>query len=106
MTASVQTIASKLSNRQGACLRYVTSTPDQPVDPNRLIAKIEWSVLPHSYLEAKTTLEALRAAKLVNKKSSRGFTPTELGDKVIVYANKKGLYRVALVNQPSSRRNF
>jgi hypothetical protein len=106
MTDSAQASAKKLSNRQGACLRYVTSTPNQPVDTSRLISYIEWSVLPHSYLEAKATLEALRTAKLVKKQGSRGFTPTDLGDKVIAYANKKGLYRVALVNQPSSRRNF
>lgn len=104
--ASVAKIASSLSNTEGVCLRYVTSTVTLPVEPGRIINHIEWSPMPHSYLEAKKALEGLLAAKLVKRVGRKAFAPTEFGGKVIAHADKKGLFRVPLVPNPSSRRNF
>ena len=105
MSKRIAGLAEGLEHGDGACLRYIVSTRDQPVEPTRLTNSIEWSPLPHSYTEARRVLSKLEDMGLIEKKTQKGFSPIELGNQVIVYANKHDLYR-SLATNPTSRRNY
>lgn len=105
MPSTVQQIVKKLSPTEGICLRYVVSTEEQPVTVDRLVNHIPWSFLPQTYLEAKATMGSLERAKLVKKTSQLQFTFTDLGKKVVKYADENGLFRKTRTKNPSSRRN-
>jgi len=95
-----QTLADKLSNTQGVVLRYVVTTYSQPVEPTRVINHIDWSPLPHSFMEAKRTLETLLKYKLVQRVGKAAFTHTPLGRAVIIYANNAGLWQAPIKPPP------
>lgn len=87
-------IAKKLSLREGKVLRNIVSTQEQPVSPDRVVNSIEWSDLPHSILEAKATFSSLRKLKLIKRQGEPGnYTFTQLGQKVIAYADSRKMWR-------------
>jgi predicted transcriptional regulator len=106
MKGEIKKLANKLGNEQGVVLRYIVSTPKQPVVPTRLTTKIEWSYLPKTYLEAKHVFDQLVKRQLIKKKG-KGYTYTQKGSEVIEHANKNKLWREPRGEAPvSSRRNF
>lgn len=70
----------------------MTSTATLPIKPSRLVNVIDWSNLPHDILQARASLERLRALGLVERKEG-GYVPTGEGANLIRSANKKGLWR-------------
>jgi len=72
-------VIDRLSPRQGKVLRYMCSTHQQPVTPDRTIRTIEWSDLPKTVLQARKALEVLRRYKLVEKVGKNAYSPTEAG---------------------------
>lgn len=91
---SASRVAGELSDRQGKVLRYVVTTTDQPVHPDRTINHIKWSDLPHSHLEALMTFESLLTKGLVRKQDKSRYTFTEIGVKVVQHANDEGMWNV------------
>ncbi len=80
-----------LTAREGKVLRYVVSH-NAPVAIAKCIVKIEWSDLPHTWLQSKHTLEKLRAYGLV-KQQKGSYLSTPSGEKLISRANKQGSWR-------------
>lgn len=88
-------VIERLSPRQGKVLRYVVSTLDQPVTPERCVVQIEWSDLPKTEVQARKTLFMLKKYKLVEQVDKHQYTATEAGKEVIAYADKQDLWRQA-----------
>jgi hypothetical protein len=86
-------VIDKLTPRQGKVLRYIVSTTDQPVMPDRIINQIAWSDLPHTDLQARKVFDVLRRLKLVERVDKSTYTSTAAGQEVIKYADKEGLWR-------------
>ncbi len=105
--ARISALAHQLTLSEGKCLRYIVSTLNQPVDPNRVTNKIAWSDLPHSYLQAKLVFSGLELLKLISKQTQRGYTFTTLGKQVVEYANSNGMWRQppqTKLTQPTRRK--
>jgi Fe2+ or Zn2+ uptake regulation protein len=83
----------KLTPRQAKVLRYIVSSSNQPVTPDRVVIQIQWSDLPHTDLQARKALDVLRRLKLVERVDKSTYTATRAGQEVIKYANKEGLWR-------------
>jgi hypothetical protein len=88
-------VIDRLSPRQGKVLRYMCSTRQQPVTPDRTIRTIEWSDLPKTVLQARKALEVLRRFKLVEKVGKNAYAPTDAGRAMIVVADKEGRWKDA-----------
>lgn len=86
-------LVKEMTPRQGKVLRYVVSTTDQPVAPNRCVVKTKWSDLPHSDMQARKALSELRRMKLVNRIDKDAYEPTDAGREVIAYANKEHVWQ-------------
>src|SRR4051794_28284938 len=84
---------SELSARDGKVLRYVVSNHTPPTLPERCVVSIAWSDLPKTLLQARATLEKLRANGLVERDQQRGYTATAEGRKVIAEATSKGMWQ-------------
>jgi hypothetical protein len=95
-------VIERLSPRQAKVLRYVVSTRDQPVTPERCVVQIEWSDLPQNVVQARKTLFMLRKYRLVEQVGKHEYTATDAGREVIAYADKEKLWRQA---PPPSKTN-
>jgi hypothetical protein len=102
--SKVAQIARDLQLAEGKVLRYTVSTVTQPVEWSKVVNHIEWSDLPHSALEAKATFEGLSLLGLVKRVNQRDYTFTELGKKVVAYADKHGLWRTNSAGIPVTSR--
>jgi hypothetical protein len=91
MTAVIE----RLSPRQGKVLRYLCSTRQQPVTPDRCIRLIEWSDLPKTVLQARKALDILRRYGLVEKVDKNAFSPTDAGREMIKVADKEKRWQEA-----------
>ena len=86
----------RLSPRAGKVLRYVvsrTTTGNPPVEPDDCTNRIKWSDLPHTHLQAVSTLSGLSKKGLVEK-VKQGYSATAAGIELIALADKRGLWRV------------
>lgn len=105
--ARMKTTTSKpsdLTARQGKVLRFVYSRRDVgEVMPAECVVKIAWSDLPHTELQAKTTLSALMRRSLV-KKIGRGYEVTVAGRNLIISANMKGMWRATPPPEVTNQR--
>jgi hypothetical protein len=88
-------VIDRLSARQAKVLRYVVSTRDQPVTPERCVVMIEWSDLPKTVVQARKTLFMLRKYRLVDQVGKHEYTATPAGKEVVAYADKEKLWRQA-----------
>lgn len=85
----------RLSPRAGKVLRYVaarTKSGNPPVKPDDCTNRIKWSDLPHTHLQAVSTLSGLAKRGLVEK-VKQGYSATAAGIELIALADKKGLWR-------------
>jgi DNA-binding winged helix-turn-helix (wHTH) protein len=102
-------VIDRLSPRQGKVLRYLCSTRQQPVTPDRTIRTIEWSDLPKTVLQARKALEVLRRFGLVEKVGKNGYSPTDAGREMIVVADKEKRWQEApppeVVNRVARHRS-
>lgn len=80
-----------LTPREGKCLRHVCTTALKPVLPARLVTHIDWSDLPHTLLQSRFTLEALKGYGLIERRED-GYWPTAAGTALIKAANKAGTW--------------
>lgn len=85
--------ATELSPREGKVLRFVVSNHTPPTTPERCIVSIEWSDLPKTLLQARATLEKLRANGLAERNDKRGYTATAEGRRLIAEASKQKLWQ-------------
>lgn len=90
--SKVERIANNLSARQGKVLRYVAMNSLPSIYASRTINYIEWSDLPHSYLQALAALSKLVDNRLIVRVGPAQFAPTDLGRRVIKFANKSGYW--------------
>jgi hypothetical protein len=88
-------VIDRLSPRQGKVLRYLCSTHQQPVTPDRTIRTIEWSDLPKTVLQARKALEVLRRYKLVEKVGKNAYSPTEAGREMVRVADEEKRWQEA-----------
>jgi hypothetical protein len=88
-------VIDRLSPRQGKVLRYLCSTKQQPVTPDRTIRTIEWSDLPKTVLQGRKALEVLRRYKLVEKIGKNAYSPTEAGREMIKVADAENRWQEA-----------
>jgi hypothetical protein len=95
-------VIERLSARQAKVLRYVVSTRDQPVTPERCVVQIEWSDLPQTVVQARKTLFILKKYRLVEQVDKHQYTATPAGKEAIAYADKQNLWRQA---PPPSKTN-
>lgn len=99
-------IAKQLSKTEGVVLRYVVMTIALPIEPEGVINHIDWSPLPHSYLESKKTFDSLTEKGLIKRRQSApGFMPTKLGKQVLNYGNAHNMWQRPLV-QPADSRTY
>lgn len=88
-------VIERLSPRQGKVLRYLCSTKQQPVTPDRTIRTIEWSDLPKTDLQARKALDVLRRFGLVKRVDKNTYEPTEVGREVVAIADKEKRWQEA-----------
>lgn len=88
-------VIERLSPRQGKVLRYLCSTRQQPVTPDRTIRTIEWSDLPKTDLQARKTLDVLRRFGLAKRVAKNSYEPTDAGREVVALADKEGRWKEA-----------
>jgi hypothetical protein len=88
-------VIDRLSPRQGKVLRYMCSTRQQPVTPDRTIRTIEWSDLPKTVLQGRKALEVLRRFGLVEKVGKNEYTPTDAGRAMIAVADEEKRWQEA-----------
>lgn len=82
---------SKLSSRQGKCLRFIVDRVNHTgkgVRPKECVNKIEWSDLPHSIVSATQTFSQLKSFGLVVRNGRGEYSPTMDGIKLIERANR------------------
>lgn len=84
----------ELSPRQGKVLRYLCSKyrNGEQVKPDRLVNRIAWSDLPHTFMSAQATLERLAEFGLVVR-SDDGYIATKAGIALMKEADKAKLWR-------------
>lgn len=85
-------ICKNLTPQQGKVLRYICSRSIDPTAPGQAVNKISWSDLPHSLLEAKKCFDDLVELDLIEK-SGKKYIATQLGNKIVAYADKTRLWR-------------
>lgn len=85
----------RLSPRAGKVLRFVvarTKSGNAPVEPDSCTNRIKWSDLPHTHLQAVSTLSGLSKRGLVEK-VKQGYSATAAGIELIALADKRGMWR-------------
>jgi len=85
----------RLSPRAGKVLRFVvarTKSGNAPVEADSCTNRIKWSDLPHTHLQAVSTLSGLAKRGLVEK-VKQGYSATAAGIELIALADKKGMWR-------------
>jgi hypothetical protein len=97
-------VLKRLSPRQGKVLRYIVSTRDLPVAPDRLIVSIEWSDLPHTDMQARRAIGALHRLGLVKRIDKNAYEPTDAGREAIKLADKEDMWRKP--PPPAKTNNF
>ena len=88
-------VIDRLSPRQGKVLRYLCSTKQQPVTPDRTIRTIEWSDLPKTVIQARSALEVLRKYRLVEKVGKNAYSPTDAGREMVKVADEEKRWQEA-----------
>lgn len=97
----ISEIAKQLTITEGVVLRYLHTTTDLPLNPERVINKIEWSPIPKTYMEAKKTLERLTELYLARyPEDDNGYMPTDRGNAVMLYADQQGMWRAPIKEPP------
>jgi hypothetical protein len=90
---------SDLTIREGMVLRYVCSYTEyahiegkqKNVEPVMCVVGTEWSELPHTLLQASTTLKKLAKLKLIVK-DGKGYKPLAAGHELVRKANKPRIW--------------
>lgn len=86
---------SDLTNREGKTLRFYvgrTRNGPIPVATDDCIVETSWSDLPHTHLEAVTTVSSLKASRLL-KRVGKGWEATQSGIKLVDAANKANAWQ-------------
>lgn len=84
-----------LTPREGKVLRFLVGRKhngDSQTYTDDCIVEATWSDLPHSHNQAVQTVSSLKVKGLLTNVAKGQYTPTEAGIKLIVAANKAGMW--------------
>lgn len=93
MASKESKIVKEMSPREGKILRYLLSTSQSPVAPERVVVTgPPWTDLPFTMMEANISFGKLVKLKLANRTDGE-YEATKLAEEVMSYANKLGMWK-------------